>query len=609
MMPDEGNEWTKGDGRWWTSESPHGPFMQLVKQIETRDVTRIQAYARDLESYGCDMSAFHRQTKAYNLMMEQVLFANQMRRVLDTIHAKLTRNQPLPQFVSTGGDYSQRARAKGLSLFTEGLFAAANAWQVGRQVCLDALLLGFGAVKVMRVGNQVRLERLAPWTVRMREQEAQHGLPRRIYYSDNFDRFALAADFPEHEREIMLAPRPTPTAGSVLFDGDSPDLVRVYEGWSLPTSRDADDGRHLITCGDTVLVDEAWEHEDFRIVFLRLQPPPIGWYPVSILRQVLPLQREYEYNLGKMQDIFRLCSHPHFLAANGSDISSEQMTNEPGTIWRYAGQPPQIFAPATMPPDLYRYIQELPMMMLSVSGVSAMSAQNQKPAGVTSGVALQTLDDVEAEGFLPMHKAYQDFFMELAKTAIEVAAEIGEDDPSYSVKVLGRGHAKDVRWSEVAMDRDDYVVRCTPISEFAKDFAARIDQAQQLLQLGALSVPQFREVLNLPDLQAESDMDLSDQHIIDKNIGAILADRTPVVAEPFDNLAMIIERGGKAYNLARLEDADPVSLELLRRYILSAHDLMQPAQPAQPPAPEGAPAPGAEPPTPAQPAGPAPALA
>ena len=459
----------------------------------------------------------------------------------------------------------------------------------------------------MRVGDAVKFERLAPWTVRMREQEAQHGLPRRIYYSDNFDRFALAADFPEFEREIMLAPRPTPTAGSVLFDGDSPDLVRVYEGWSLPTSEDADDGRHIVACGDTVLVDEAWSHKDFRIVFLRLQPPPIGWYPVSVLRQILPLQREYEYNLGKMQDIFRICSHPHFLAATNSDISSEQMTNEPGTIWRYAGSPPQIFAPTTMPPDLYRYISELPSLMLQVSGVSALSAQNQRPSGVTSGIALQTLDDVESEGFLPMHKAYQDFFMDLAQTAISVAAEIGEEDPGFSVRVLGRAHARDVKWRDVRMDRQDYVVRCTPISEFSKDFAARIDQAQQLLQLGALTIPQFREVLNLPDLQAESDMDLSHQHIIDKNIEAILAERTPVVAEPFDDLGMIVERGGKAYNLARLEDADPVSLELLRRYILSAHDLMpKPAEaPAQLPPPEGNPAEGQPPPDLAQLAGPA----
>jgi hypothetical protein len=154
------------------------------------------------------------------------------------------------------------------------------------------------------------------------------------------------------------------------------------------------------------------------------------------------------------------------------------------------------------------------------------------------------------------------------------------------------------------MDEDDYAIRVMPISQFARDLASRIDQAEKLLQLGAIGIPEFREVLDLADLQAQNDMDLSDQHIIDRNIEAILARQMPVIAEPFDNLAMIVARGAKAYNLARLEDADPVSLELLRRYITSAQDL---TAAMQPPAP--APGPGGLPPELAQMAGGAPALA
>jgi hypothetical protein len=81
----------------------------------------------------------------------------------------------------------------------------------------------------------------------------------------------------------------------------------------------------------------------------------------------------------------------------------------------------------------------------------------------------------------------------------------------------------------------------------------------------------------------------------------------PIIAEPFDNLALIMQRGVKAYNLARLNDADPVALELLRRYIQSAQDLQAAATP--PPAPMAAPGPEGLPPELAQLAGQAPALA
>jgi hypothetical protein len=155
------------------------------------------------------------------------------------------------------------------------------------------------------------------------------------------------------------------------------------------------------------------------------------------------------------------------------------------------------------------------------------------------------------------------------------------------VRVLGKGRASTVRWSDAELDAEDYEIRVMPTSQFARDFAGRIDQAEKLLQLGALTIPQFRDVLDLPDLQAETDLDLSSRHIIERNVDAILIKNMPIIAEPFDDLAMILEYGPKAYNLARLEDADPIALELLRRYIMSAQDLMpKPPEPQQPAMPE-----------------------
>ena len=64
-----------------------------------------------------------RKGSPYRRVNEEVLTPNKFRRVLDTIHAKIIRNKVLPQTVSTGGDYSTRAKAKGFSLFLEGLLA------------------------------------------------------------------------------------------------------------------------------------------------------------------------------------------------------------------------------------------------------------------------------------------------------------------------------------------------------------------------------------------------------------------------------------------------------------------------------------------------------
>lgn len=592
--------------RWWALEGRQAleGVWSTVRELETTSETRLDAYARYLEAYEVELPITGRKAGPYRRVDEQALAPNKYRRILDTIHAKIIRNKILPQAVSTGGDYSTRARAKGFSLFLEGLLATENMEAHADLAVRDAELCGFAALKVTPEPGRVVFDRLKPWCLQLRDAECNGGMPRRLYYVDDFDRGALAEMFPESETVIMAAPMPTNTGSTRLMSTYNPDAVRVVEAWSIGTEDKP--GKHIIAIEGHALLEEEWTEPAFPVAVLRFYVPPVGFFPVPLAKLLLPIQRELEFTAAKIQRTFRLMSSAHFIVAPGAEITTEQITNEPGTVWR--ANPGQVtpFVPPSVAPDLYRYFTDLGPMMTEMSGASAMSVANQKPGGVTSGIALQTLDDVEAEGFLAMHRAFQQWHVEIAKLAIRACAVVAEDDPKFAVRVMGKGRAQAIRWRDVAMDNDEYEIRVMPTSQFARDFAARIDQAEKLLQLGALSVPQFREVLDLPDLQAETDLDLSDLQIIDRNIEAILVRQIPVIAEPFDNLGLIVSRGAKAYNLARLNDADPVALELLRRYIQSAQDLQAASQPPAPVA-----TPGAEgfPPDLAQLAGQAPALA
>ena len=592
--------------RWWALEgnATRNGVWATVNELDTYAQSRLDAYARYLEAYDVELPTTGRKSGPYRKIDESVLTPNKFRRVLDTIHAKIIRNKILPQAVSTGGDYSTRARAKGFSLFLEGLLATENMDAIADLAVRDALLCGFAAVKVSPDESKVCFERVKPWCLYLREAECNGNVPRRLYFVDDFDRGALAEMFPEHETAIMSAPMPKQVASSRLMSAYNPDAVKVVEAWSIGTADKP--GRHVIALEGHTLLDEEWTDPEFPIAVLRFYSPPVGFFPVPLAKLLLPIQKELEFTAAKIQRTLRLMSSAHFIVSPGAEITTEQMTNEPGTVWRANPGQVQPFVPPSVAPDLYRYFTDLGPMMTEMSGASAMSVANQKPGGVTSGIALQTLDDVEAEGFMAMHRAFSQWHVQIAKLAIRACAIVAEEDPKFAVRVMGKGRAETIRWRDVAMDDDEYEIRVMPTSQFARDFAARIDQAEKLLQLGALTVPQFREVLDLPDLQAETDLDLSDLQIIDRNIEAILVKQIPVIAEPFDNLSLIVSRGAKAYNLARLNDADPVSLELLRRYIQSAQDLQAAANPP-PPAP--APGMGGLPPELAQSAGPAPALA
>jgi hypothetical protein len=599
---------------WWRLTGPRAleALKRWNEDIEREDDARLNAWARDVEMYGTQLAPSSRRRSRLAWAEDETLAANRLRRVVDTLHAKMVRNRVLGQCVSTGGDYQQRTRAKGQSLFLEGALAGAKFDRTVRLCGRDMFTCGAAFCKVTDVGEEgnasITIERVKPWTVRLRESESNGAIPPRLAIVDVFDADYLIEEFPDFESQILAASAPTPGAKTRLYDNYNPNGRRVIEAWSAPIGQSP--GRHIIAIDTQILLEEEWQ-DPIPLADLRPYTPNVGYWPLSLVRQLTPIQREYEFNLAKMQASFRLASNVHFIVPPGVKIPTESMTTEPGTIWRAKPGDVQPFLPPSIAADLYRYVQDLGPLMQEISGASMMSVTNQKPGGVTAGIALQTLDDVESEGLMELHREWQDWHVRICELALAAARRVTEYDPKFAVRVLGKGRGQTVRFEDVRLDPDDYIIRVMPISQFARDFGARIDQAEKLLDRGALTIPQFREILDLPDLQAETDLDLSAMHVIDRNIDAILREQRPIVAEPFDDLATIIERGAKAYNLARLEGASEISLQLLREYIVGAQRLMAPPEP--PPAPM--PAPGGTspaemlPPDLAQLAGPAPALA
>lgn len=586
---------------WWRLTGPRclEALKRWNEEIEREDQPRLDAWSRDIEQYGTQLAPTQRRRSRYTVAEDEALVANKLRRVVDTLHAKVVRNRVLGQCVSTGGDYAVRTRAKGQSLFLEGIQATASYDRMSRLCARDMFTCGGAFVKVTDVGTEgssrIVHERIKPWTIRIREAESHGQLPPRVAVVDVFDADYLIEEFPDFETQILAAAAPVPGSKSRLYDQWNPNGRRVFEAWAAPIGEKP--GKHVIAIDNQILLEEEWE-DPIPLADLRPYVPNVGYWPLSLVRQLTPIQREYEFSTAKMQASFRLMSHAHFIVPPGVKIPTESLTTEPGTIWRAKPGDIQPFVPPAVAPDLYRYVQDLGPLMQEVSGASLMSVNNQKPGGVTSGVAIQTLDDVESEGLMELHREWQDWHVRVAELCLAAARRIVTYDPGYSVRVLGKGRGSTVRFEDVRLDSDEYMVRVMPISQFARDFGARIDQAEKLLDRGALSVPQFREVLDLPDLQAESDLDLSAQHIIDKNISAILEDQRPIVAEPFDDLQTIIGRGAKAYNLARLEGASEISLELLRQYITGAQRLLEAANAPPPPPPNMQPAPMGAPPPP-----------
>ena len=129
-----------------------------------------------------------------------------------------------------------------------------------------------------------------------------------------------------------------------------------------------------------------------------------------------------------------------------------------------------------------------------LAGISQLSAQSKKPSGVISGVALDTLEDVESERFEVIVQDYIHQFVELAELCVEILPEGANILPDTMDRAK-------VKWGDIKKQKDLFKVQFSAGSALAKDPATKIQQIQQIQGLGINLQPILPQLLEIPDLE------------------------------------------------------------------------------------------------------------
>jgi hypothetical protein len=180
---------------------------------------------------------------------------------------------------------------------------------------------------------------------------------------------------------------------------------------------------------------------------------------------------------------------------------------------------------------------------------------------------------------LSYHRTRQRFKTDLAWVVVCAARRVVARKGTYETRYHGKKGIEKVDWSKVLMDADDFVLKVFPVSALSKQPAAKFAQLTELLNAQAITVEQFKRLFELPDLEAENELDTADTDIIDRNMDIIVTTGRYISPEPFDNLELILQRAGKVYNLCRQQEVPENRLQLLRDLIEDAKSLKDQATP------------------------------
>lgn len=521
----------------------------------------------------------------------------------DTLVSRISQDRPKPTFLTDNGHYKERKIAQEMNNFIMGEFYRTKAYALGAAALRDSCVIGDGLIKVFPQNDKVTLERTLATELLTDYNDAYYGDPKSLIQKKLVDREMALSWFPKME-EIILRAQGGKVDNTPLSTETVSDQFIVAEGWRLPSGPKAKDGRHVIVCSAGVLLDERWEKPTFPFVKIGYNPNIVGWFSQSLCEILMPTQMEIYKMLIIASQAIELMGVPRIYIDELSQIVETAFNNNIGTIIKGRGAAPQFLNATSNAPEIYEWIKWLIENAFQMSGISAMAAASQKPAGLNSGEAIRSYDDLQTDRFAALQKRYQNFYTDLSYLMIDCAKDIAEETGKYMTVYPDKDGTREVELPKAAMIRDTYVIQCFEESSLPRDPAGRQAKLSEMLAAGEIDNKEFRRLSAFPDLQQSDTLANALEERILHDLDAIVEDGLkgynapdPFILDPTDLATTLSVNYINKYAVTDMEEE---KMQLLRDYFTQVQVLKAKAQPQPMPAPQQAGPLPVAPPSPSQ---------
>lgn len=598
----------RASGAWYLKKSkPHEVVVATVDRLVAEKRRDELCLWRDLFREGRPATA----SAGRNWMPRPEMRArmNVVRNACETLHARVSKNQPRPWIVTVGGNWKLQRKAKKLGRFVDGDWERLNADRLRRDAVMDCIKYGKGLIKVWPDPITGYVCWTPVWTgdvfTHKREEAAKH--VRTKYQIAFVDREVAKAMWPQFKVEISDASAPDAKllVGQTAEVDD--DLIVVYEAWRLPSGKtrkgEPAGGRHVICIDTATLEDEDW---------------PYDYFPFAEL--VAPGDNETNQGIGypermaggqaEQNSLAMLASEvankmtPKYCLENSSQYQADQATNQPAEFWSFTGAMPQILSAETNVLAIMQAAAIQRASLYAIEGISEQSAEGTSPDNLDSGKAKLVHRDIEAERHVELGKRVEEFTVELCKlhvACLEYLAEEGADLVAYS----GKSMLEELRYQDVRLADDPHHVRVYPVSALSNTPQGKLSQLNEMLSTGVISIAEWRELYDMPDMDRSNDLAFAGRELSRKLVEQALEGEDDIAATRACDLPYLIDQAWKEHALAQLQGATTQELEKLRNLAGHAQSLLdQQMAAAAPPAPTGGmpppvlPPPGAQLPVP-----------
>lgn len=567
-----------GEQFWFEADKqdlPHylsGTVKELVNRQSIKnelDKQNFRAYAnQDLD--GFDITAQNASTVHNGLVF------NVIQSITDTIVSKIGKNKPKISFLTDEGDWELKQRAEDLETFIYGQFYKSGTYQNSPRALKRACVFGDGFTKIYVEGDQIKDEIVSPLELLVDDREARYGNPTTLYQMKYVSKHLLKNLYPKFESQIDQAGAHefanTITSSSYYVPAG---MIPVIEAWRLPTRKGSKDGRHCISISNQALLDEGWDKEYFPFSHIQFTEKLFGFWGAGVAELLCGIQAEINRTIKRIAQSIHIAAVPRVFLEYSAKIVKDHINNDLGTIINYRNNPPIFSTAQAVNAEVFNHLDRLYQKAHQIIGVSMLSVGSQKPAGLNSAPSLREYHDIETERYATLQNSYDEFHLSKAKMMIDCAKEIAQVDPNFAIMAKTQEGTKRIKWKDVYIDEDAYIMQMYPTNLLPQQPSARTDKVIELIDGGIFDKDEAVSLLDYPDVKAITKLKTAKIDDIMLTITRMMKHGEYNKPQPYQDLNAGKNYCQSFYLMYKNQNAPASRLDLLLRWIVDAEALQR----------------------------------
>ena len=392
---------------------------------------------------------------------------------IETLCSKIASQKVRPFFNTVNGTFKEMQIAKQAQIFFDMLYEENNVNEIITDAFRNACVFDKGIVKISDDGITNRL----PWNVFFD--------PREVTYN----------------QITYVAEKLPKTPGRILelkygIKADRNLDYTVYEYYDVMEHIKAVYVQEL-----NKVVTHEYKPNIIPYLEIHYTNPVKGDTSQSVVDQLYGIQTQIDELLAVMKDSIAVNPGMTLLVPRSSNIKTNMLSNRTGQIIQYDPIPGQTTSPVTyatndiISPQFVELLDKLKNDAYEIVGISQLSATSQKPSGLNSGVALNTMEDIESSRFETQLNSVVRLYVDVAKACLDIFPPENDILPDD----LNRAN---IKWADIVEARNNMKIQFSAAESLSKDPSEKLKQLVALSQAGVIPQSHIATLMELPDLQS-----------------------------------------------------------------------------------------------------------